>query len=157
MLGLALYFAIDGQYLDYLPGGKNTSLAEAVVTNESATKETTSSSSGTASGIELRNENDGWFAYRDGRRASDYTGLVENDFGEWVVDQGKVDFSANGVFELDGSWIKVVNGHLDKSFTGVASNTYGSWYVEEGIVDFSFSGKVVYDGTTYDIENGKVL
>lgn len=159
LLGILFYFAWTGSNMDLLPGG-NSSLSEVEITDESTTKNSDSTTNTgdaqPAPAMELRNENNEWYAYRDGNKVADYNGFISNDMGDWYVKNGKVDFLADGVFARDAEWVKVTKGKVDYSFTGVASNEYGKWYVESGLVNFSFSGDVNFAGTTYKVVSGKV-
>lgn len=162
LLGTILCFAWTGSNLDLLPGGDSL-MSEVEITDETKEGTTKNSDSSTNGGdtqqspaMELRNENNEWYAYYNGNKVADYNGFISNDMGDWYVKNGKVDFLADGVFARDAEWVKVTKGKVDYSFTGVASNEYGKWYVESGLVDFSFSGDIVFAGTTYKVVSGRV-
>lgn len=82
------------------------------------------------SDLEVRQDaDDGWYAYLKGTsiKASHYYGVVSNNLGWWRIENGKVNFKANGVFR----------------------NDYGYWVVHGGKVDFNYHGFLQLDHTVH--------
>ena len=49
-----------------------------------------------------------------------YNGSAENEYGAWVIQNGAVNFSYNGLYFDGFSYVNVTNGHVDGTvaFTG---------------------------------------
>ena len=63
-----------------------------------------------------------------------YTGLAENEWGWWYVENGQINFG----------------------YTGFAENEWGIWYVELGYITFAYNGTINDGGRVYTIVNSKV-
>ena len=88
-----------------------------------------------------------------------YNGIVYNENGWWVVVDGKVDFDYNGLAKRtdNGTWWMIQAGKVDFDFNGIACNQYGFWVVENGKVNFDYNGSFRFSGIDYKIQNGKVV
>ena len=78
------------------------------------------------SDLEVRQAEDRqWYAYEKGTntKATTYTGIVPNSLGWWRIENGKVNFKANGVYY----------------------NDYGYWLVTGGKVNFKYDGFLEID------------
>lgn len=58
-------------------------------------------------------EDGNWYYYKDGKIATDYTGVAKNKNGWWKIKNGKVDFSYNGKVKVNGRNHRVINGKVN--------------------------------------------
>lgn len=120
-----------------------------------------------------------WAMYVDGVVDTDYTGIAQNKYGWWRIENGYVNFNAQSIYQNEYGWWKCTNGKVtfkDQEIyqnqygwwkttdskvtfkeTGIFKNKYGKWYCKDSKVDFNKNGKVKYKGTTYTVKNGKVV
>ena len=96
------------------------------------------------------------YYYKDGKVATDVTGVYNNQTDWYYVKDGKVDFSCNSIKNNQNGWWKIVNGKVDFSYTGVTNNENGWWYVKDGKVDFSCNSIKNNQNGWWKIVNGKV-
>ncbi len=101
-------------------------------------------------------ESGNWFLFRNGNIATDYTGISENDFGQWYVVNGQVDFGYTGVVYAQDAWRVVIGGRLTDDYTGLAANEFGWWYLENGQVNFNYTGIVGNEYGWWKVDGGKV-
>lgn len=85
--------------------------------------------------VSLMKEADGTYAYVNGSKVEDYTGVAKGE----------------------GGWYFVRDGVVDTNYNGIAGNELGNWYIADGKVNFSYSGSFTVNNTTYTVENGKVV
>ena len=124
-------------------------------------------------------EKGAWYLTQNGEVRKDYTGVQINEYGRWYVKDGQIDFgynngvansdgstylikegkvdtSQNGVMQVGDRWAFVTNGMVAQKYTGVQSNEYGTWYINNGHVDFARQGTVsAPDGNSYNVANGR--
>ena len=81
---------------------------------------------------ELAGEETWWFIV--GSRVTRAETVAHNAYGWWYVNDGRVDFTYNGI----------------------GSNDYGSWYIRNGQVIFDYNGFVKCENGWWLIQNGKV-
>ena len=118
-----------------------------------------------------------WAMYLDGQVDTDYTGIAQNQYGWWRIENGYVNFNAQSIYQNEYGWWKCTDGKVtfkeqeiyqnqygwwkctDSKVTfketGIFKNKYGKWYCKDSKVDFNKNGKVKYNGTTYTVKNGK--
>ncbi|MCF0229448.1 MAG: C40 family peptidase, partial [Parasporobacterium sp.] len=88
-----------------------------------------------------------------------YTGFGSNSNGDWYCVNGKVKFSAEGLFKgtLRGekAWYYVHDGKVTYTDT-VAKNSYGWWFVRNGKVDKGYTGFGSNKNGDWYCQNGKV-
>lgn len=85
------------------------------------------------------------------------TGVYDDSGTTWLVKEGKLDTSSNGVVSAgNGDWYAVQNGKVETETTGIRDNEYGSWYVKDGQVQLNTDGIVATDGNEYILDGGKV-
>ena len=109
-----------------------------------------------SAGVTLRQSTDGnWYTYKNGSRIN-FIGLVENEYGWWRVENGKVNFNANGVYQNEYGWWKCESGKVNFSANTVAGNSYGWWKITDGHVDFSYWGIAQNEYGWWRIEGGAV-
>ena len=106
-------------------------------------------------------------------------GFAEYD-GEWfMIKNGKLDTSANGIFDYDGSQFVFAAGQLQKDVNGLWQNPKDDqWYflangqvqnysgvaeydgeffvLKNGVLDSDYNGTIVYDGKTFNVVNGQL-
>ncbi len=111
---------------------------------------------------------------------TDYTGLIENDFGTWYAVDGIVDFTYHtvvkdpthgwvavyrnryfntdytGILGNEYGWWRIVAGKVDFNATGVYENMYGWWYCVDGKVQFDHTGIKRNENGWWRIVNGRV-
>ena len=85
--------------------------------------------------IQLQKEGDTTFAYLNGKKALDYTGVCTDGTDWWFVRDGAV----------------------DTYYNGIAGNELGDWYVKDGKVDFTYSGGFTCNSNTYTVDKGKAV
>ena len=116
-----------------------------------------SSSYAASAAVTVKKASDGnWYAYRNGKVYTSYTGIAKNQYGWWRIVNGKVDFNANGVYQNENGWWKVENGKVNFDYTGIARNDYGWWRIVNGKVDFSACGVYKNEYGWWSVEKGKV-
>ena len=85
--------------------------------------------------VELRKEGDSTFAYVNGQKALNYTGVC-----------------------TDGSaWRLVRAGEVDTYYNGIAGNELGDWFIKDGKVDFTYSGGFTCNSNVYTVDKGKAV
>ena len=119
-----------------------------------------------------------WAMYVDGVVDTGYTGIAQNKYGWWRIENGYVNFNAQSIYQNEYGWWKCTDGKVtfkeqeiyqnqygwwkctdsEVTFkeTGIFKNKYGKWYCKNSKVDFNKNGKVKYNGKTYTVKNGKV-
>ena len=106
------------------------------------------------------NENGWWYVEKGQitfKKNDVIKGLANNDAekeGEtdwWHVKESKVTKDHTVAKNVNGWW-RIEDGKVNFSFNGLAANENGTWYLIDGKVDFTFSGS--YNG--YRIVDGKV-
>ena len=96
------------------------------------------------------------YYYRDGKVATDVTGVYNNQTDWYYVKDGKVDFSYTGIKNNQNGWWRIENGKVNFNYTGVTNNENGWWYVKDGKVDFGYTGIKNNQNGWWRIENGRV-
>ena len=108
---------------------------------------------------EFRQLDDGnWYYFENGEVREETflaQGTVDGVFGVWYVNNGCVDFSVNGLAEIDGEKCYFEGGALQDGFTGIAEDDSGFWYVRNGVVDHDQNGFITYEEGLWYIVNGK--
>jgi len=97
-----------------------------------------------------------WGMLESGTLRTDYTGLCTNQFGTFLVTNGRVDFSYTGIYPWAGEWWMIENGAWSDSYSGIARNASGWWKVQDGKVDFTYTGIEQNVNGWWRVENGKV-
>ena len=85
--------------------------------------------------IQLQKEGDTTFAFVNGKKALDYTGVCTDGTDWWFVRDGAV----------------------DTYYNGIAGNELGDWYVKDGKVDFTYSGGFACNSNVYTVDKGKAV
>lgn len=85
--------------------------------------------------ITLQKEGDTTFAYLNGKKALDYTGVCTDGTDWWFVRDGEV----------------------DTYYNGIAGNELGDWFIKDGKVDFTYSGGFTCNSNTYTVDKGKAV
>jgi len=97
-----------------------------------------------------------WWFVKDGKVQFINT-VGTNSHGTWIIINGKVDFSQNGVIKAgDGNWYYVVDGKIQTDYTGIKNNSNGWWRIVNGKVDFYANGIYQNEYGWWKVENGKV-
>ena len=96
------------------------------------------------------------YYYKDGKVATDVTGVYNNQTDWYYVKDGKVDFSYTGIKNNQNGWWRIENGKVNFNYTGVTNNENGWWYVKDGKVDFSCNSIKNNQNGWWKIVNGKV-
>ncbi len=83
-----------------------------------------------------------WYYVVESKVQHNFTGLADysNENGWWYIEEGEVDFDAQGVYKNTNGWFYVTGGKVDFTYTGFASNSNGDWYIEDGEVTFEKQG-----------------
>ena len=85
--------------------------------------------------ITLQKEGDTTFAYLNGKKALDYTGVCTDGTDWWFVRDGEV----------------------DTYYNGIAGNELGDWFIKDGKVDFTYSGGFACNSNVYTVDKGKAV
>ena len=85
--------------------------------------------------IQLQKEGDTTFAFVNGKKALEYSGVCTDGTDWWFVRDGAV----------------------DTYYNGIAGNELGDWYVKDGKVDFTYSGEFTCNANTYTVDKGKAV
>ena len=67
-----------------------------------------------ASPASLEEKKAGWYAVRSGAVDLACNGVLQNKFGSWFVEDGKVNFSYTGWLVCEGTYYYVTSGKADK-------------------------------------------
>ena len=105
----------------------------------------------------VANNNYGWWRVENGKVNFKAQSIYKNDYGWWKTTNGKVNFHETGVFKNNYGWWYVRDSKVDFNFTGIASNKNGNWLIEDGKVNFDFTGTFTYNGDFYLVSNGKAI
>ena len=105
-----------------------------------------------------KNSNGWWYIDAGGTVDFDYNGIASNANGNWVIRNGKVDFSANAVTKITGEsgWWYVRKGEVQTDYTGIAKNSKGWWRIVDGQVDFDCNSVEKNENGWFYIRGGKV-
>ena len=120
---------------------------------------------------------DTWRMIVNGRIIYDYTGLGENEYGIWYLENGNISYAYNGTYtdkdgsvyviennkvigtklvEIDGAWRMVIDGKIDYDYTGIGQNENGKWYLENGDISYNYTGTWYENDKAYIIEKNFV-
>ncbi len=119
-----------------------------------------------------------WAMYKNDKVVTSYTGIAQNQYGWWRIENGYVNFNANSIYQNEYGWWKCTNGKVtfkdqeiyqnpygwwkttDSKVTfkefGVFKNANGWWRVVDSKVDFSFTGIQSNQYGTWYLKDGKV-
>ena len=85
--------------------------------------------------IQLQKEGDTTFAFVNGKKALEYTGVCTDGTDWWFVRDGEV----------------------DTYYNGIAGNELGDWFIKDGKVDFTYSGGFTCNSNVYTVDKGKAV
>lgn len=99
-----------------------------------------------------------WYYIRDGRVDQNYTDVVHASMdgvdGWYYVENGELGYGITVAHNSNGWWYIGEDGKVDFSYEGVADNDNGIWYIKNGQVDFAANG---FWEETHKMENDKVM
>ena len=101
-------------------------------------------------------ESGAWHVYNDGKINYSYNGLFENIYGWWYIRDGSIDWAYSGLVENAYGWWYVRNGSIDWNYSGLVENAYGWWYVRNGSIDWNYSGLVENAYGWWYVRNGSI-
>lgn len=119
----------------------------------------------------LEKVNDDWVYFESGVPTQQFTGIVRNKNGDWLVVNGHVAFGREDVVYADNrqydyktgryiyfkGWYYLKNGKIQYGSTTVQNNSNGWWYIgKDGKVDFSYYGFASNQNGTWLLNEGKV-
>lgn len=84
---------------------------------------------------------------KDGKSNSNFTGIASNQYGTWYIDNGVVDFTAEGTVDITDATGAVAGG------PGTGVTTY---FLLGGKVQTDTTGIVFHEGTPYYVEKGVI-
>lgn len=84
---------------------------------------------------------------KDGKSNSTFTGIASNQYGTWYIDNGVVDFTAEGTVDITDATGAVAGG------PGTGVTTY---FLLGGKVQTDTTGIVFHEGTPYYVEKGVI-
>ena len=83
--------------------------------------------------------------------------IANNTYGWWYIDKdGKVDFTAQSIYQNQFGWWKTTNGKVTFKEKGVFQNGFGWWRVEDSKVNFKANGIYQNKFGWWKTTNGKV-
>lgn len=119
-----------------------------------------------------------WAMYKNDKVVTSYTGIAQNQYGWWRIENGYVNFNAQSIYQNEYGWWKTTDGKVtfdeqeiyqnpygwwkttDSKVTfkefGVFKNANGWWRVVDSKVDFSFTGIQSNQYGTWYLKDGKV-
>lgn len=147
--------AIYGDERD--PVSRGIHIGQPRVTRVTIRTSTTTTTTRKAYSDGINSTADGWAYYKDGEVDTSFTGLVENVYGTWRVENGYVNFKTSGLFEDNGETYYVREGKVASSYTGLVTGSDGEYYIKNGKVDSNNNGEVTIYGMIYTLKNGKVV
>ena len=107
-----------------------------------------------------KNSKGWWYIDSEGKVDFDYNGMAQNKNGWWYIQDGKVDFSVNGIEKVtvngEYAWWYIRKGEVDFDYTGVAKNKNGWWRIVDGKVDFDCNSVEKNHNGWWYIRDGKV-
>ena len=108
------------------------------------TKVETGAQSGSSKQNGLALADDGnWYLYADGKVASSYTGLYNDEvYGWWLVVNGMIDKSYTGLYnDVNCGWWLVAEGRVAFEYNDLYNDAnYGWWLITNGSVNFGYTG-----------------
>ena len=108
------------------------------------TKVETGAQSGSSKQNGLALADDGnWYLYADGKVASGYTGLYNDEvYGWWLVVNGMIDKSYTGLYnDVNCGWWLVAEGRVAFEYNDLYNDAnYGWWLITNGSVNFGYTG-----------------
>ena len=84
-----------------------------------------------------------WYLYADGKVASGYTGLYNDEvYGWWLVVNGMIDKSYTGLYnDVNCGWWLVAEGRVAFEYNDLYNDAnYGWWLITNGSVNFGYTG-----------------
>lgn len=144
-------------------------------TTTTAKKATTTKTTATIrtvvpSGATVKMENGKWGLYQGTTLVSDFTGIAENEYGKWYIQNGYVDFEKNGTVTYNRKKYQVAEGRATEITTTTKKKTItdvpngaevkmvnGTWGLYQGttLVD-NFTGVATNNYGKWYIRNGLV-
>ena len=108
------------------------------------TKVETGAQSGSSklNGLALADDGN-WYLYADGKVASGYTGLYNDEvYGWWLVVNGMIDKSYTGLYnDVNCGWWLVAEGRVAFEYNDLYNDAnYGWWLITNGSVNFGYTG-----------------
>lgn len=104
-----------------------------------------------------KGEDGNWYYYRNGVVDDSYTGLGQNEYGWWKIEDGKVNFGFTGLIKDQEVWVYIRGGQAILDYTGLAKNEYGWWRIEDGKVNFNFNGLAQNEYGWWYLRGGQVI
>ncbi len=105
----------------------------------------------------VSNQNGTWLV-RNGTIKYDYTGnYTDKDGKTYIIEKSQVMTNLNKVIKIDNIWRMVVNGVVDYNYKGIGTNENGTWYLENGKVGFDYTGTYFEGNSGYIAEDSKVF
>ena len=114
-------------------------------------------------GEELKNEDGRWVYYRNGRKDSSFYGFVDYDGSKFIVANGAVVSSKNGLVQDPNDkdvWYFCAGGKVVTNKSGLVQYPAkeDKWFiVENGKLDTTYSGFVDYNGGKFFVARGKLV
>lgn len=98
------------------------------------------------------------WGYVDKGRVQNVNGLYPNWNGWWLIENGWVNFNANGILKAgNDGWFSLKEGKRQfKDHATVMNNANGWWYLQDGKVNFDYTGFARNDRGLWYVTDGKV-
>lgn len=98
----------------------------------------------------------GWYLYDNGKIDYSAQGIYKNQHGWWKTTNGKVTFKETGIFKNEYGWWRVVDSKVDFKANGIYKNKYGWWKTTNGKVTFKECGLFKNEYGWWRVVNSKV-
>lgn len=98
-----------------------------------------------------------WFMIKDGMLDESANGLYDYDGGTFVFAAGRLRKDVNGLWQnpKDNKWYFLANGQVQK-VSQVAEYNGEFFLVKDGVLDTAYKGTIEYDGETFIVVNGQL-
>ena len=97
-----------------------------------------------------------WYIDNDGKVDFTAQSIYQNQHGWWKTTNGKVTFKENGIFQNDYGWWRVKDSKVDFKAQGIYQNQYGWWKTTDGKVTFKENGVFQNENGWWKVKDSKV-
>ena len=101
-----------------------------------------------------------WYYVEKGVFLEDKTGFVEYEGGVFLIVEGELETSANGLVQdpyNPETWYFLANGQAQTQYTGLAFYDGAWFYVDEGKLNTELADFVEYDGGLFFVGAGRIM
>ena len=98
-----------------------------------------------------------WFMIKNGMLDTSANGIFDYDGSQFVFAAGQLKKDVNGLWEnpKDNKWYYMANGQV-QNYSGVAQYDGKFFVLKNGVLDSDYNGTIVYDGKTFIVVDGQL-